>query len=76
MSLTVAFARIIPWGLPHEIRNMKGSAAQLLLLSVPGGVEQYYRAACSPVSNDRLRDDSEPDLERLRTVGLHFGVFE
>jgi quercetin dioxygenase-like cupin family protein len=67
---------IIPWGLPHEIRNVEASAARLLLLSVPGGVEDYYRAACSPVSNDRWRDDSEPDLERLRTVGLRFGVFD
>jgi len=67
---------IIPWGLPHKIRNVEASTARLLLLSVPGGVEDYYRAACSPVSNDRWRDDPEPDLKRLRTVGLRFGVFE
>jgi quercetin dioxygenase-like cupin family protein len=67
---------IIPWGLPHEIRNTEGSAARLLLLSVPGGVEDFYRAACTPFPNDRWRDDLERDLARLRTVGLRFGVFE
>jgi quercetin dioxygenase-like cupin family protein len=67
---------IIPWGLPHQIRNMEGSAARLLQLSVPGGVEDYYRAACTPFPNDRWRDDLETDLARFRTVGLRFGVFE
>jgi quercetin dioxygenase-like cupin family protein len=67
---------IIPWGLPHEIRNMEGNAARLLLLSVPGRVEEYYRAACRPFPNDRWREDPETDLARLRTVGLRFGVFE
>jgi quercetin dioxygenase-like cupin family protein len=67
---------IIPWGLPHEIRNVEAGAARLLLLSVQGGVEEYYRVACSPVPNGRWREDPEPDLERLRMVGLRFGVFE
>jgi quercetin dioxygenase-like cupin family protein len=67
---------IIPWGLPHEIRNMEGSAARLLLLSVPGGVEDYYRAACRPSPDGRWQDDLETDLARLRTVGPRFGVFE
>ncbi len=65
---------IIPWGLPHEIRNVEGTAARLLLLSVPGGVEDYYRAACKPFANEQ--DDLKTDLARLRTVGLRFGVFE
>lgn len=67
---------IIPWGLPHEIRNTEGRAARLLLLSVPGGVEDFYRAACSPFQNERWRDDLETDLARFRTIGLRFGVFE
>ena len=67
---------IIPWGLPHEILNTAGTAARLLLLSVPGGVEDYYRAACRPFPGDRWQDDLETDLARLRTVGLRFGVFE
>jgi hypothetical protein len=67
---------IIPWGLPHEIRNTERSAARLLLLSVPGGVEDYYRAACRPSNHGRWQDDLETDLARLRTVGPRFGVFE
>jgi quercetin dioxygenase-like cupin family protein len=67
---------IIPWGLPHEIRNLEGSTARLLLLSVPGGVEDYYRAACRPIANGRDHDDLETDLARLCATGLRFGVFE
>jgi quercetin dioxygenase-like cupin family protein len=67
---------IIPWGLPHEIRNTEGSAARLLLLSVPGGVEDYYRAACRSLPAGRWQDDLETDLTRLRAVGRRFGVFE
>jgi quercetin dioxygenase-like cupin family protein len=67
---------IIPWGLPHEIRNTEGSAARLLLLSVPGGVEDYYRAACKSLPDNRWQDNLETDLARLRAVGLRFGVFE
>jgi quercetin dioxygenase-like cupin family protein len=67
---------ILPWGLSHEIRNVEVSAARLLLLSVPGGVEHYYRAACRPVPSSRWQDDLETDLAWLRSVGLRFGVFE
>jgi quercetin dioxygenase-like cupin family protein len=67
---------IIPWGLPHEIRNMEDSSARLLLLSVPGGVEDYYRAACAPFANGRDHDDREADLARLRATGVRFGIFE
>jgi quercetin dioxygenase-like cupin family protein len=67
---------IIPWGLPHEIRNETSRAARLLLLSVPGGVEGYYRAACLPSANDQWQGELKADLARLRTVGARFGVFE
>jgi glyoxylate utilization-related uncharacterized protein len=67
---------IIPWGLPHQIRNTQQSAARLLLLSVPGGVEDYYRAACRPSPSGRWQDDLETDLARLSTVGSRFGIFE
>jgi quercetin dioxygenase-like cupin family protein len=67
---------IIPWGLPHEIRNMEGSSARLLLLSVPGGIEDYYRAACAPFASGRDQEDRETDLARLRATGARFGVFE
>jgi quercetin dioxygenase-like cupin family protein len=67
---------IIPWGLPHQIRNADGSAARLLMLSVPGGIEDYYRAACKLSPHGRWQDDLDTDLARLRTIGPRFGVFE
>ena len=67
---------IILWGLPHEIRNTEDSVARLLLLSVPGGVEDYYRAACKSLCDNRWQDNLETDLARLHAVGLRFGVFE
>jgi quercetin dioxygenase-like cupin family protein len=73
---TVGSFLTIPWGLPHEIRNTEDNAARLLLLSVPGGVEEYYRAGCRPFPGGRRQDDLETDLTRLRTVGLRFGVFQ
>jgi quercetin dioxygenase-like cupin family protein len=73
---TVGSFLVIPWGLPHEIQNIERIAARLLLLSVPGGVEDYYRAACGLSPNDKWRDDRESDVARLRTVGLRFGIFE
>jgi quercetin dioxygenase-like cupin family protein len=67
---------IIPWGVPHEIRNAQESAARLLLLNVPGGVEDYYRPACRTSPSRRWQDDLETDLARLRTIGPRFGIFE
>jgi hypothetical protein len=62
--------------LPHQIPNAEESAARLLLLSVPGGVEDYCRAACRPFPDGHWQDNLETDLSRLRTVGPRFGVFE
>jgi hypothetical protein len=47
-----------------------------LLLSVPGGGEDYYRAACRPSPDGHWQDNLETDLARLRAVGPRFGVFE
>ena len=55
---------------------MERSYARLLLLSVPGGIEDYYRAACAPFASGRDQEDRETDLARLRATGARFGVFE
>jgi quercetin dioxygenase-like cupin family protein len=44
---------IVPWSSPHELRNAGGTAARLLLLSVPGRLEDYHRAACGPFPEGR-----------------------
>jgi quercetin dioxygenase-like cupin family protein len=75
-EVTTGSFLIIPWGLPHQIRNAEESPARLLLLSVPSGVEDYYRAACRSSPDGRWQDNLETDLARLRTVGPRFGVFE
>jgi quercetin dioxygenase-like cupin family protein len=67
---------IIPWGLPHEIRNSTDRSARLLLLSVPGGIEHYYRAACRPISNEQDSDYCDGDIQRLMDVGQRFGIFQ
>jgi len=66
---------IIPWGLPHEIRNSADRLARLLLLSVPGGVEDYYRAACRSTSAEHAPQIFDADVQSLTQVGLRFGVF-
>jgi glyoxylate utilization-related uncharacterized protein len=57
---------IIPWGLPHEVRNTEGSAARL----------RSWR--CRRLLSRRLQVIPRRSTEkaRLRTVGLRFGVFE
>jgi quercetin dioxygenase-like cupin family protein len=66
---------IVPWGISHEIRNSADRSARLLLLSVPGGIEHYYSAACRSISHtqDSNRDG---DVQRLTDVGKRFGVFQ
>jgi quercetin dioxygenase-like cupin family protein len=66
---------IIPWGLPHEIRNSADMPARLLLLSVPGGIEEYYRSACRTISDERASEIFHIDVQRLTQVGRRFGVF-
>jgi quercetin dioxygenase-like cupin family protein len=65
----------IPWGLPHEIRNSADIPARLLLLSVPGGIEDYYRAACRTISDRRIPQTFDTDVQNMTQVGLRFGVF-
>jgi quercetin dioxygenase-like cupin family protein len=66
---------VMPWGLRHEVRSESGSQARLLQLSVPGGIESYYRAACRPYPDRDGREHAD-DATRLRDVGLRFGVFD
>ena len=65
----------IPWGLPHEIRNSADKPARLLLLSVPGGVEDYYRASCRTTYDERSPQSVEADVDNMTEVGRRFGVF-
>jgi quercetin dioxygenase-like cupin family protein len=63
---------IIPWGVPHEVRNASGQTAVLLGLTTPGGLEDYLRTACHPLPAPGR--DREDDLQRLATVGRSFGI--
>lgn len=64
---------VIPWGVAHELRNTSGETAVVLGLTTPGGLEDYLRTACHPVST--VGEDHEIDLQRLATVGASFGIF-
>jgi glyoxylate utilization-related uncharacterized protein len=64
----------IPWGLPHEFRNLGGEPVRLLQLTTPGGIEDFYRAACR-VTRHGSSVDMEADLERFRDLGPRFGIF-
>jgi uncharacterized cupin superfamily protein len=66
---------ITPWGLPHEIRNSADKPARLLLVSVPGGIEDYYRAACRTISDELTPQTFDTDIRTMTQVGLRFGVF-
>jgi quercetin dioxygenase-like cupin family protein len=64
----------IPWGLPHEFRNSAAQPVRLLQLTTPGGIEDFYRAACR-VSRHGPSVDMDADLERFRALGPRFGIF-
>jgi quercetin dioxygenase-like cupin family protein len=64
----------IPWGLNHSFENPTGESARMLQLTAPGGIEDFYRAACR-ITRHGSSVDMDSDLERLRTLGSRFGIF-
>ncbi|MDX3851729.1 cupin domain-containing protein [Streptomyces sp. AK02-01A] len=65
-------AVLVPWGVRHRVRNHSGQTVRLFNLTVPGGIEEYYRAACRPSPGPG--GDPEGDLDRLRAAGSQFGI--
>jgi quercetin dioxygenase-like cupin family protein len=63
---------LVPWGVHHQLRNRTDQIARLFDLTVPGGIEEYYRSACRPLPGPN--DDLAGDLQRLRVVGRQFGI--
>ncbi|MFJ9027871.1 cupin domain-containing protein [Streptomyces sp. NPDC102274] len=63
---------LVPWGVQHQVRNRTDQTVRLFDLTVPGGIEEYYRAACRPSAGP----DSDPDgdLNRLTAAGRQFGI--
>ncbi|RYJ24644.1 hypothetical protein CU044_4555 [Streptomyces sp. L-9-10] len=63
---------LVPWGVHHSVRNRTDRTVRLFDLTVPGGIEDYYRGACRPAPGP----DSDPggDLDRLTAVGRQFGI--
>jgi quercetin dioxygenase-like cupin family protein len=64
----------IPWGLTHSFENPTTDSVRLLQLTTPGGIEDFYRAACR-IEGHGSSADVDADLERLRTLGPRFGIF-
>lgn len=65
-------AVLVPWGVHHQVRNRGDQAVRLFNLTVPGGIEEYYRAACRP--SPEPGSNLQEDLERLRAAGSRFGI--
>ncbi len=67
----------IPPGARHALTNATNQPVRLLQLTVPGGIEDFVRAACRPV-HDRganLDRGSAPvDLDRMVQLGREFGI--
>jgi quercetin dioxygenase-like cupin family protein len=63
----------VPWGTKHEFKNLDSSNLRILSLSVPGGIEDYYRAACHVTAHES--GDAATDVERMIEIGKRFGVF-
>ncbi len=67
----------IPPGAVHSMANTTDRPIRLLQLSVPGGIEDFYRSTCRPV-HDRLTladlANAPVDTDRLAKRGPGFGV--
>jgi quercetin dioxygenase-like cupin family protein len=63
---------IVPWGLHHEVRNRTDAPVRLFDLTVPGGIEDYYRSACRPLPGPL--SDPDGDRHRLAVVAPQFGI--
>ncbi|MEV8395823.1 MULTISPECIES: cupin domain-containing protein [unclassified Streptomyces] len=63
---------VVPWGVHHRVRNRGGQTVRLFNLTVPGGIEEYYRSACRPSPGPG--GDPDGDLNRLRAAGRQFGI--
>jgi mannose-6-phosphate isomerase-like protein (cupin superfamily) len=63
---------LVPWGVHHQVRNRTDQVVRLFDLTVPGGIEEYYRSACRPLPGPG--SDPEGDLNRLTVVGKQFGI--
>ncbi|MFB7272496.1 cupin domain-containing protein [Streptomyces sp. NPDC056244] len=63
---------LVPWGVHHQVRNRSDRSARLFDLTVPGGIEEYYRGACRPSPGPE--SDPDGDLNRLTEVGKKFGI--
>jgi quercetin dioxygenase-like cupin family protein len=63
---------LVPWGVHHRVQNRTEARVRLFDLTVPGGIEDYYRAACRPLPGPL--SDPDGDLNRLTVVGRQFGI--
>ena len=66
---------VIPPGTSHTLANSSDQPTRLLSITVPAGVEDFYRSACRPVIDRPARPSSTPlDARRLAELGPQFGV--
>jgi quercetin dioxygenase-like cupin family protein len=63
---------IVPWGIHHEVRNRSDAPVRLFDLTVPGGIEDYYRSACRPLPGPL--SDPDGDRHRLAALAPQFGI--
>lgn len=56
----------LPRGRPHQFRSATGRPARLLLISVPGGIEDYFKQINNAASDAELHRIGE--LHGIRVV--------
>ena len=56
----------LPRGRPHQFRSVTGRSAGLLLISVPGGIEDYFKQINNAASGAELHRIGE--LHGIRVV--------
>ena len=66
----------VPRGTPHAYRNDGPTAAKMLAVYTPAGMEGWFREVCTPVDDPYVPPPpvSEEMLQRMREAGPRFNV--
>lgn len=62
----------LPRRIPHAFR-VDAEGTRVLEINTPGGFENFHIDAGEPAPERRLPDPSEPDIQKLVTVGAEYG---
>ena len=62
----------LPRGIPHGFRA--DTAAKILIVTTPGGFDEFVAEAGEPAAAPTLPPPREPDFEKLTRLAARYGI--